>query len=374
MAGTAISIPRNGTGMKHYEAACRALALAKSVDEAKEILDKAEAIRAYARQMKNKKLELDAVEIRARAERRWAELHEPMKAKGTRGQLKGQDSSGGKKKQPPEKDVPTLKELGVSKELSARAHKLAEIPDKVFEEKLATWREIAEKENDRVTPNILKIGDKKQKHIRGTFGTGKNEWCTPIEYIELARRVMGKIDLDPATSEHGQNIIKAEEFFTPLENGLNHPWHGRIWLNPPHSQPDIADFVAKLVSEFRAGHLTAAILLTHNYTDTAWFHDANSACSAMCFTRGRVKFQDEKGNVAAPTQGQIFFYFGRDIEAFATHFQEVGSIDVPFRGGSGLWQLKGPSKKALRASSADGMTLTAKAKHTLEGQTAERTP
>jgi ParB family chromosome partitioning protein len=219
--------------------------------------------------------------------------------------------------------------------LSSRSQKLAELPQEVFEKKVSQWRENVAKDNERVTTNLLKAGDKKQKHTRRTFGTGENEWFTPAEYIEVARRVMGEIDLDPATSDYGQKIVKAVEFFTPLENGLAHAWHGRVWLNPPYSQPDIADFVAKLVSEFRAGRLNEAILLTHNYTDKAWFHEANSACSAMCFTRGRVKFQDEKGNVAAPTQGQIFFYFGRDIEAFATHFQEVGSIDVPFRGGSG---------------------------------------
>jgi hypothetical protein len=42
--------------------------------------------------------------------------------------------------------------------------------------------------------------------------------------------------------------------------------------------------------------------------------------------------------------------------------------------GNERWQLKRPSKKALRASSEGGRTLAAKAKYTLEGKTPKRTP
>ena len=34
---------------------------------------------------------------------------------------------------------------------------------------------------------------------RGALGTGENEWFTPQDYLVLVRRVLGAIDLDPAT-------------------------------------------------------------------------------------------------------------------------------------------------------------------------------
>ena len=50
-----------------YDAACRAIAAAKSVDEVKRIRDVSIAMRAYARQAENHDMEADAIEIRMRA-------------------------------------------------------------------------------------------------------------------------------------------------------------------------------------------------------------------------------------------------------------------------------------------------------------------
>jgi phage N-6-adenine-methyltransferase len=146
--------------------------------------------------------------------------------------------------------------------------------------------------------------------VRGTFGTGQNEWHTPDEYLDRARKVLGEIDLDPASHQQAQQRVQARKFFTASDDGLAHEWHGRVWLNPPYGTSLIADFVDKLIEEYAAQHVTAAIMLTHSYSDTEWFHAAAEIASAICFTRGRIRFIDLDGDLAAPTQGQAFFYFG----------------------------------------------------------------
>ena len=63
-----------------YERRLAALAACRTTDEAREIRDRATAMRAYARQAKDRTLEADAFEIRTRAERRLGELLLAQKA------------------------------------------------------------------------------------------------------------------------------------------------------------------------------------------------------------------------------------------------------------------------------------------------------
>lgn len=164
------------------------------------------------------------------------------------------------------------------------------------------------------------------KNVRGTQGTGNDEWYTPQHLIEKARAALGAFDVDPASNDVAQAKVQAAQYFTAETDGLSQEWHGRVWLNPPYSQPLIGQFMAKLCEEYTAGRCTAAVALTHNYTDTRWFQDTARHASAICFTRGRVKFYSPTGEIAAPTQGQAFFYFGNDVDGFAREFSEVGFV------------------------------------------------
>jgi ParB family chromosome partitioning protein len=328
MKGKMTALANGPKAELHYDAACREIEQAKTMDEAKVFSSKAEAIAVYVRLMGDRKLEIDALDVRGRAEKKWAELHETMKAKGTRSQLVGPGVIGGSGNEPPI-DTPTLEELGVDKKKSAYAHKLAALSKEEFEQKIAKWREFEEKSDGLVGKDILNAG----KKPRGTFGAGEDEWYTPAEHIELARSVLNGIDLDPASSAAAQETVRATKFFTRKDDGLKREWHGNVWLNPPYSQPLMAQFISKLIGEYRAGRMTAAILLTNNYTDTVWFHEAASACTAICFTRGRLNFIDSTGSRRMqPIQGQTFLYFGKDLEAFAEQFRTVGFIVIPYGG------------------------------------------
>lgn len=162
-----------------------------------------------------------------------------------------------------------------------------------------------------------------------TSFTGNNEWYTPSRFVELARQVLGAIDIDPASNAIAQETVKAATYYTQETNGLDKPWNGKVWMNPPYSRNLIGRFIDKMVEEYRTGRCTEAIVLTHNSSDTRWAAALFGGASALCFTRGRVKFVSPKGKFAAPAMGQLFSYFGRRPDRFASVFREVGHIVTP---------------------------------------------
>ncbi|MET3790684.1 hypothetical protein [Aquamicrobium terrae] len=155
-SGEAAPPAANEPSLVRYDAACRALAEAKSVDDVKDIRDRSEAMRAYARQAKNKQLEVDAAEIRIRAERRLGEMIADQRA--TVGLNTGSLRRGSQTD--PRDDRPTLADAGIDKHLADRARKLAAIPEAEFTEIVSDWRERVERENERVSVNLLKTGER----------------------------------------------------------------------------------------------------------------------------------------------------------------------------------------------------------------------
>jgi hypothetical protein len=299
--------------LSRYEAARAALAEARRIDEVKEIRDKAIALAAYAKQAKDTDLLNQAIEIRLRAERCAGEILRDMADRGER--AKPGDAGGGADGIGARPSVnPTLSDLGVSKTQSSRWQRLADMADDKFEIRV-----------EHAKARVAGMTTSAPEYVKAIY-TGENEWFTPESWLELARKTLGEIDLDPASHVLAQERVRAKAFFTAADNGLEQSWFGRVWLNPPYNRALLSPFVDKLVEEWARGRVEQAILLTHNYTDTEWFHAAARAATAICFPRGRIHFVSPAGDECSPTQGQAFFYFGPDLEPFESVFGEIGFV------------------------------------------------
>lgn len=135
------------------QAARRAIAEARSVDEVKDIRDKAEAVRLYAKQA-GLGLEMvnDAAEIKLRAERKAGELLSVMD-KRTGGDAK-QDITA-RNSLPPK-----LSDLGVSLIQSHRWQQVASVPEDEFENHIASTKSA---HRELTTASVIKMGQENKR-------------------------------------------------------------------------------------------------------------------------------------------------------------------------------------------------------------------
>lgn len=146
------------TQLALYESARSALAECRRVDEVKTIRDKAEAMRAYGRMANDVQLEMDAADLRLRAERRLGILLTEQKRDGILS--RGGRPKTGQDEQPVSKV--TLDDLGISKELSARSQKVGGIAERAFEAMVARTRQRIADGAGKVSFD-LSTEDKKEK-------------------------------------------------------------------------------------------------------------------------------------------------------------------------------------------------------------------
>lgn len=156
-----------------------------------------------------------------------------------------------------------------------------------------------------------------------------DRWGTPKDIIDQrVRKVLGNIDLDPASEPVFQINVEADKYYTEADNGLLYPWHGRVWCNPPYSAALIKKFTAKFADEFLIGNMYEGIILTNAGTDTLW--NQNLIGGVQAYTKGRISFiQPDGTKKATGSRGQCFTYFGHNPEKFIEVFTKDGFCWVP---------------------------------------------
>lgn len=304
------------TSLAKLDEARRYLAEVRDVDEVKSIRDKAEAMRIYAKEAKlGLEAQNHAAEIKLRAERRAGELLAEMdKHEGGR-PVKTADTVSAV-------TPPTLEQLGISDKQSSRWQGIAAIPEPLFEQTIEAAKEDGK---ELTTAGLLReVKANRDPHV--AYNSGENEWYTPPDYIEAARAVMGGIDLDPASSHEANSCVRAATYYTRHDNGLERPWFGRVWMNPPYSSDRIGKFCARLCDAYRDGQIEQALVLVNNGTETAWFQDVAALASAICFPARRVRFWEPGGAVSQPLQGQAVIYLGDNVSAFRDTFAGFGLV------------------------------------------------
>lgn len=167
--------------------------------------------------------------------------------------------------------------------------------------------------------------------------TNSNDHGTPRGIVELARKVLVGIDLDPASTEAHNRTVRAKCIFTSREDGLVQPWRGRVFLNPPggviKSKEEMARWKTRsravawwrmLVEEYGAGRIYAAIFIGFNMEilatsqSTEWMSVLDFP---FCVPKKRIAFTGKQ-----PTHSNVVVYVGpkANLKKFRSVFSEIG--------------------------------------------------
>lgn len=119
-----------------------------------------------------------------------------------------------------------------------------------------------------------------------------DSWITPKEIIDT----LGPFDLDPCQCEQ-QPWPCANRFYTIKDNGLEQPWNGRVWLNPPYG-PEAKHWLYKLASHNHGTALVFARTETEMFVKEVWNY-----ASAILFIAGRLHFYYPDGTRAKGNSG-----------------------------------------------------------------------
>lgn len=155
-----------------------------------------------------------------------------------------------------------------------------------------------------------------------------DDYYTPAGIIEVVRKVLGGIDLDPASHPVANQVVQAHRIYGRAENGLIQPWRGRVWLNPPFDQ--WPEFGAKLLDEISAGRTTEALALATTPTISAlYFAPVLQACHGLVVLYGRPEYWGplvELGNGSGPSTGAVLLYFGENPTRLQAEFEKIGRV------------------------------------------------
>ena len=159
-------------------------------------------------------------------------------------------------------------------------------------------------------------------------------WGTPSDIVERSRNVMGSIDLDPCSSVAFNEIVQAKQFFSlddRGENGLELPWQGNIFVNPPGNL--VREFWKKAYQTVIYGQKSQLIFIGFSVEQLALlavetYHPMDFS---FCILRKRMSFTRHDGFKGSPSHANYVCGMNVNHGAFISNFKPLGRV---YKGGS----------------------------------------
>ncbi|MFZ1934368.1 MAG: DNA N-6-adenine-methyltransferase [Thermoguttaceae bacterium] len=138
--------------------------------------------------------------------------------------------------------------------------------------------------------------------IAAMSGPAKSDlYPTPMAFFKRMDRRYGPFTLDVCALPDN---AKCERYFTPEIDGLQHPWTGCCWCNPPYGKT-IGQWVRKAWESSREG--ATVVMLVPARVDTRWWHDYIEPYAAVIdFPKGRLRFGNSIHPAPFPSAVVVF--------------------------------------------------------------------
>lgn len=133
------------------------------------------------------------------------------------------------------------------------------------------------------------------------FSSATDNWATPQDFFDKLNAEF-HFDLDVCADEINH---KCDKYYTKEQDGLQMPWKGIVWCNPPYGR-EIGKWVRKALFASVGG--ATVVMLIPARTDTKWFHDYiyKRDNVEIRFVRGRLKFGNSKNSAPFPSMVVVF--------------------------------------------------------------------
>jgi site-specific DNA-methyltransferase (adenine-specific) len=128
----------------------------------------------------------------------------------------------------------------------------------------------------------------------------QGDYSTPQDLFEAYDRIY-HFTLDVCATAAN---AKCPHYFTPEQDGLQQPWEGAVWMNPPYHKTEIPKWIRKAYEESQRGAVVVALLPVR--TGSAWYHELVLPHAKVTFLRGRVKFAGLTTNAMEDSMIAVF--------------------------------------------------------------------
>lgn len=165
-----------------------------------------------------------------------------------------------------------------------------------------------------------------------------SEFYTPPEVMERVRRVLGGIDLDPASCDFANRCcVGAARYYTRQDDGWGREWWGRVYLNPPSGTTEgrkpLRHWWDRLCAEYLSGRVQAAVFCAFHLTlfsyPAKYLQPQDRPFALM---RKKVLWVRPDGRRYTPKATSAFVLLTHDQEIagrFVREFQPVAAVCVP---------------------------------------------